>query len=343
MGKRVNRTLRRIGAALRQRMHHNPYEVAKWLGSVLNGWLRYYAVPTSLPSLKRFEFPLRKMWLRVLRRRSHLDRTKLDKLGRVAAAFWPRLTIRTHGPTIGCRHTPEVGAGWFSDHVRICAGVRSNAHPYGDSGGAPARTPRGRARRGSMARHYIRPRLLPADAEPTAGPLFPCPRRLRRSRHYRAAGVLARRAVGGLADAGRPPAPRDGRHVPGHHGAEWPRGTRRQGPRLADRARSAGTVFKTIRVRSNCALVCRRYRPASGTSSFTMRTDVAASDPPSDSARSSRRRPIPRCPWATSPVAVSESQFIRGRCTGSAGIRCRTRDGARGTRTQECFKIHMCQ
>ena len=40
------------------------------------------------------------------------------------------------------------------------------------------------------------------------------------------------------------------------------------------------------------ALVCRRYRPASGTSSFTMRTDVAASDPPSDSARSPRRRPI---------------------------------------------------
>ena len=89
-----------------------------------------------------------------------------------------------------------------------------------------------------------------------------------------------------------PPAPRDGRHVPGHHGAEWPRGTRRQGPRLADRARSAGTVCKTIRARSNCALVCLRCRPASGTSPFTMRTDVVASDPPSDSARSSRRRPI---------------------------------------------------
>ena len=93
MGKRVSRTLRRIGAELRRRMHHNPYEVAKWLGRILNGWLHYYAVPTSFPSLKRFEFRLRKMWLRVLRRRSHLDRTKLDKLGRVAAAFWPRLTI----------------------------------------------------------------------------------------------------------------------------------------------------------------------------------------------------------------------------------------------------------
>ena len=93
MGKRVSRTLRRIGAELRRRMHHNPYEVAKWLGRILNGWLRYYAVPTSFPFLKRFVIRLRTMWLRVMRRRSQLDRTKLDKLGRVAAAFWPRLRI----------------------------------------------------------------------------------------------------------------------------------------------------------------------------------------------------------------------------------------------------------
>ena len=93
MGKRVDRTLRRIGAELRRRMHHNPYEVAKWLGKILNGWLHYYAVPTSSPSLKRFAFRLRRMWLRVLRRRSQMDRTKLDKLGRVAAAFWPPLQI----------------------------------------------------------------------------------------------------------------------------------------------------------------------------------------------------------------------------------------------------------
>ena len=51
------------------------------------------AVPTSSPSLKRFAFRLRRMWLRVLRRRSQMDRTKLDKLGRVAAAFWPPLQI----------------------------------------------------------------------------------------------------------------------------------------------------------------------------------------------------------------------------------------------------------
>ena len=33
------------------------------------------------------------------------------------------------GPAVR-RQAPEVGAGWFNDHVRICAGVRSNAHSY---------------------------------------------------------------------------------------------------------------------------------------------------------------------------------------------------------------------
>ena len=84
---------RRARGERRRRMHHNPYEVAKWLGKILNGWLRYYAVPTSSPSLKRFAFRLWRMWLRVLRRRSQKDRTKLDKLGRVAAAFWAPVKI----------------------------------------------------------------------------------------------------------------------------------------------------------------------------------------------------------------------------------------------------------
>ena len=67
-------------------------------------------------------------------------------------------------------------------------------------------------------------------------------------------------------------------------------------------------LFNTWTVRLNCALVCRRYRPASGTSSFTMRTDVAASDPPSDSARSSRRRPIRGAPWVTPPVSCAKTR-----------------------------------
>lgn len=67
--------------------------MAGWLGKVLTGWLGYYAVPTSYRYLKRFKFRLRRMWLRVMRRRSQMDRTKLDKLGRIADAFWPPMKI----------------------------------------------------------------------------------------------------------------------------------------------------------------------------------------------------------------------------------------------------------
>ena len=93
IGKRVNRTLKRIKVELRRRMHQNRHEVAAWLGRVLGGWLRYYAVPTSFPYLKRFVFRLMRLWLRVLRRRSQKDRYTLEKVGRLAKAFWPPLEI----------------------------------------------------------------------------------------------------------------------------------------------------------------------------------------------------------------------------------------------------------
>ena len=91
--KRVNRTLKRIKAELRRRMHHNIYEVAKWLGRVTGGWLRYFAVPTSFPSLRQFVFRLKRMWLRALRRRSQKDRCTWIRIGTLAQVFWPPLQI----------------------------------------------------------------------------------------------------------------------------------------------------------------------------------------------------------------------------------------------------------
>ena len=38
---------KRIKEELRRRMHHGVEETGKWLGQVLNGWLNYFAVPTS--------------------------------------------------------------------------------------------------------------------------------------------------------------------------------------------------------------------------------------------------------------------------------------------------------
>ena len=98
MRSRVDRTLKRIKVELRRRMHHDRYEVARWLGRVVDGWLRYYAVPTSFPYLKRFTFRLMRLWRRVLRRRSQKDRFTLAKVGALARAFWPPLSIRHPWP-----------------------------------------------------------------------------------------------------------------------------------------------------------------------------------------------------------------------------------------------------
>ena len=74
-------------------MHDNVYKVAIWLGRVVGGWLRCYAVPTSFRSLKMFVLRLKRLWLRVLRRRSQKDRFTWDKVGLLAAVFWPPLRI----------------------------------------------------------------------------------------------------------------------------------------------------------------------------------------------------------------------------------------------------------
>ena len=52
--KRVTRTLNRIKADLRKRMHEDVHETARWLGQVVNGWLNYFAVPTSSSAARGF-------------------------------------------------------------------------------------------------------------------------------------------------------------------------------------------------------------------------------------------------------------------------------------------------
>ncbi len=70
----MTRTLKRLKEALRRRRHHNVDATAKWLGKVVNGWLDYYAVPTSFRYSYRFAYYLKRIWLLSLRRRSQKDR-----------------------------------------------------------------------------------------------------------------------------------------------------------------------------------------------------------------------------------------------------------------------------
>ena len=98
VAKRVKRTLRRIREVLRKRLHEDWMDVGRWLGQVLNGWLNYYAVPTSGRSLERFVQQLKRIWMKVLRRRSQKDRKAWEWLDAACARLWPRLRIRHPWP-----------------------------------------------------------------------------------------------------------------------------------------------------------------------------------------------------------------------------------------------------
>lgn len=98
IAKRMVRTLKRIKETLRRRKHDDIYEVARWLGQVINGWLGYYAVPTSGRYLQKFVHRLKKLWLWVLSQRSQRGRFTWDRLVIIVKSYWPPIKIRHPWP-----------------------------------------------------------------------------------------------------------------------------------------------------------------------------------------------------------------------------------------------------
>ena len=98
IGKRVRRTLERIKELLYARRHEDRNELAKWLGRVINGWLKYYAVPGTFRHLAKFILVIRRMFLRTLRRRSQKDRTSWAVLDMLGSRYWPKPSIRHPWP-----------------------------------------------------------------------------------------------------------------------------------------------------------------------------------------------------------------------------------------------------
>ena len=117
IAKRMSRFLRRVKEQLIRRRHRPVHETGKWLGQVLNGWLNYYAVPTSYIHLARCYRRLYWIWMRVLRRRSQRDRTTWETMDKLTARHWPKLQIRHPWPTtrFSVKH---VGATQTRSHMR---------------------------------------------------------------------------------------------------------------------------------------------------------------------------------------------------------------------------------
>ena len=98
IAKRVTRTLKRLKERLRGRMHADVHETAQWLGKVVNGWLNYYAVPTSSRTLAGFVWRLEWIWLMTLRRRTQRTAATMAVVRRLTARYWPPVRIRHPWP-----------------------------------------------------------------------------------------------------------------------------------------------------------------------------------------------------------------------------------------------------
>ena len=121
VAKRVTRTLKRIKEELYRRINHDVYEVAAWLGRVVNGWLQLLrrSYQRSIPQY-RFMRRLQRLWLKVLRRRSQKDRFPWERAGTCHDTV---LAIDQNSTPLAecalCRQTLKVGAVCINVPARI--------------------------------------------------------------------------------------------------------------------------------------------------------------------------------------------------------------------------------
>jgi group II intron reverse transcriptase/maturase len=95
VAKRMRATLAAIKEQLHKRKHRPLDETGRWLGRVVQGWLNYHAVPSNFRQLNRFVEEVKRLWLRVIRRRSQRGRRTWtwSRMERLASHHLPRARI----------------------------------------------------------------------------------------------------------------------------------------------------------------------------------------------------------------------------------------------------------
>jgi group II intron reverse transcriptase/maturase len=91
ISKRRRNKLRELNQELKRRRHLPLPEQGKWLRSVVQGHMRYYAVPGNLRAVAGFVCELGRLWLRALQRRSQKTRMTWERFKRLAARWMPRI------------------------------------------------------------------------------------------------------------------------------------------------------------------------------------------------------------------------------------------------------------
>jgi hypothetical protein len=92
-GDRRRAKLKEIKKELRRRMHQPISQQGNWLKQVVTGYFAYHAVPTNSRALDAFRYHVTDLWRRSLRRRSQKDRTKWDRITKLADDYLPQPRI----------------------------------------------------------------------------------------------------------------------------------------------------------------------------------------------------------------------------------------------------------
>lgn len=106
--KRMRAKLAAIKRELRRKMHDPIPEVGKWLGSVVEGHMRYYGVPLNRRAVSSFRWRIAWLWKHTLNRRSQKARITWKRMQRYIDRWLPkprvchpypirRLTVRIQG------------------------------------------------------------------------------------------------------------------------------------------------------------------------------------------------------------------------------------------------------
>ena len=89
VSKRMRSKLRELKEEIKQRRHLPIPEQGRWLRSVVQGHLIYYAVPGNLHRVEAFKQQVKRHWAKALRRRSQKTRLSWARLDRLVSKWLP--------------------------------------------------------------------------------------------------------------------------------------------------------------------------------------------------------------------------------------------------------------
>lgn len=94
IAKRMQAKLREVNDQLKLRRHQPIPEQGKWLRSVVQGHLAYYAVPGNTDAVAAFRTQATHHWYKALRRRSQRTRMTWERMNRLARRWPPPARVK---------------------------------------------------------------------------------------------------------------------------------------------------------------------------------------------------------------------------------------------------------